>query len=192
MVRTQTRDETQPRGVGAVRRALRSALLAGFALAWAAVGASAADDPLLKRLVGEWEGLGTFRWDAGSDPERLYCKITAAFAADGSLHQTGRCALTTDSAAISIDIRAGKAGSYDGVASGALGFGIVAKKSSPFTGTGKGNQLVLTAQPGEDQAGPTTTIIDLLTRGFRVRAERIDAATGKKYTASDVTFGPPA
>jgi hypothetical protein len=192
MVRTETRDETQPRGVRAVRRALRGAAIASIALAWAAAGASAADDPLLKRLVGEWEGLGTVRWDAGSDPERVYCKITAALTADGLLRQSGRCALATDSAAISIDIRAGNAGSYSGVATGALGFGIVARKSSSFTGTGKGNQLVLTTPPGDDRTGPTTTIIDLLNRGFRVRAELIDASTGKKYTASDVTFGPPS
>ena len=25
--------------------------------------------------VGDWEGLGTFRWDSGSDPERVYCRI---------------------------------------------------------------------------------------------------------------------
>jgi hypothetical protein len=172
-----------------MRKAVRFALaLAAFTAAVAA--AHAADDPLLKRLVGEWEGLGTFRWDAGSDPERVYCKITAVFAADGSLHQTGRCALATDSAAVNIDIRPEKAGSYSGVATGAAGLGIVARKSTNFAGTGKGNQLVLIAQG--DQAGPTTTTIDLLNRGFRIRAERIDAASGKKYVASDVTFGPPA
>jgi hypothetical protein len=89
-----------------------------------------------------------------------------------------------------MEIRASAPGVYSGTATGAAGLGIIARRTSPITGTGKGNQVVLTAPPGQGEVGPATTIIDLQQRGFRVRTERIDPATGKKYTAGDVAFGP--
>jgi hypothetical protein len=164
--------------------------MAAASLAWYAPGALAADDPLLKRLIGEWEGIGQFRWDSTSEPERAYCKISNTIAADGTFREIGRCALATNSASLSMELKAGGPGVYSGSATGSTGLGIVARRTAPIAGTGKGNQIVLTAPPAEGEAGPAITIIDLQARGFRVRTERVDPATGKKYTAGDVTFGP--
>jgi hypothetical protein len=189
MVRTETGNDPERGRIGAV--ILRSAFLAIAATAaiWTVGAAIAADDPLLRRLVGEWEGAGTFRWDAASAPERLYCRISAALTTDGSLRQTGRCALATDSAALTIEISPGSAGRYSGVATGSMGLGIILRKSGSFTGTGRGNQLVLTAPP-DGQEGPVVTTIDLTNRGFRTRTQRVDNATGTRYVAAELTFGP--
>jgi hypothetical protein len=171
-------------------RGLRLLMLAAAVL-WLPATVTAADDPLLKRLVGEWEGVGTFRWGIGSAPEPLYCRITGALTTDGGLRQTGRCALATDSAALTIDIVPASVGRYSGIATGSMGLGIIARKSGSFTGTGRGNQLVLTAPP-DGQEGPVVTTIDLINRGFRARTQRLDNATGTRYTAAELTFGPPS
>ena len=91
------------------------------ALALTAGAAHAADDAMLKRLVGDWIGNGMFRWDSVTDPERLYCQISGTIMPDGSLHESGRCALSTDSAALSLDVRAGDGGAYSGTANAGLG-----------------------------------------------------------------------
>ncbi len=53
---------------GGVMRILSAVALAVLTL----VGvARAADDAMLKKLVGDWVGTGQFRWDSVSDPERL-------------------------------------------------------------------------------------------------------------------------
>ncbi len=170
--------------------------IAAFAFALAGMVAAgsvhAADDALLKRLVGDWEGIGTFRWDAGSDPERVFCKINATQLPDGGIKQTGRCALTTDSAALTIEIKAAAAGSYTGTATSGLGLGLVSRKPATFSGTGKGNTIVLTAPPAEGQPGPTVTTIDLIAGGFKIRADRIDGTTGKKFVGAEITFGKPS
>jgi hypothetical protein len=159
----------------------------GFAMAFIAIAASAstaaaADDPMLKRLVGAWVGNGQFRWDSVTDPERLYCRISGVFMPDGVLHQAGRCALSVDSAGLSFDIRAGTGGSYSGTATAGP------RSPVPFSGTGKSNRLVLVAP--DANGSPATTTIDLVSGGFHVVAERIDPKTGKKYVVGDVTFVP--
>jgi hypothetical protein len=172
-----------------VRVGLRLAIVIAAVSAMLGV-ASAADDPLLKRMVGEWEGSGTFRWDATSQPERLYCRLTGTFASDGSFRHSGRCALVTDAANITIEITPVRAGtSYTGTATGSMGLGIIARKSGSFTGTGRASQIVLTAPP-DGQEGPVVTTIDLLNRGFRTRTQRVDPNTGRQYVAAELTFGP--
>ena len=147
------------------------------------VGAAhAADDPMLQRLGGDWVGNGQFRWDSVTDPERLFCHITASFMPDGSLQQTGRCALPTDSAALTIEIHPNGSGGYSGTAKAGP------RQPVPFSGTGKQNQFVLI---GKDSDGnPSTTTIDLLAGGFHVIVDHIDPKTGKKYAVGDVTFLP--
>lgn len=148
---------------------------------------SAADDPVLKRLVGEWVGQGTFRWDSISEPERLYCKVTNTLGADGVFHETGRCAVANDSAAVRVEIRPDKAGVYSGSASTGLGL----RKPATFTGTGKANQILLVTSAEADDGHPVTITLDAISGGFRIRAERFDPTTGKKFLASDATFGAP-
>ena len=162
-----------------------TATLAAAMMALAS-GAFAADDPALKKLVGEWIGQGMFRWDSISDPERLYCRISSTISADGVFRETGRCAVANDSAAVRVEIQAVAAGKYAGSASTGLGL----RKPATFTGTGKGNQLVLVAtETGEPV--PTVLTIDIISGGFRIRAERTDPKTGRKFTATDATFAPP-
>ena len=163
-----------------------TATLAAGMMALASGAAFAADDPALKKLVGEWIGQGMFRWDSISDPERLYCRISSTISADGVFRETGRCAVANDSAAVRVEIQAVAAGKYAGSASTGLGL----RKPATFTGTGKGNQLVLVAtETGEPV--PTVLTIDITSGGFRIRAERTDPKTGRKFTATDATFAPP-
>jgi type 1 fimbria pilin len=163
-----------------------TATLAAAMMALASGAAFAADDPALKKLVGEWIGQGMFRWDSISDPERLYCRISSTISADGVFRETGRCAVANDSAAVRVEIQAVAAGKYAGSASTGLGL----RKPATFTGTGKGNQLVLVAtETGEPV--PTVLTIDIISGGFRIRAERTDPKTGRKFTATDATFAPP-
>jgi len=92
-----------------------------------------------------------------------------------------------DSAAIRMDIQLETAGVYSGSASTGLGL----RKPVQFGGTGKGNQLVLTYPAGPDDLGPTVVTLEAVTGGFHVRADRTDNKTGKKFIATDATFGPP-
>jgi hypothetical protein len=136
----------------------------------------------LKRLVGEWVGRGSFRWDSSSEPERLYCKLTATLTNDGAgMKQAGRCAIATDSRAVEVDITAAGGGVYHGTARG-LGTG----RSATITATVKGDQIVLTAEVAEGP--PPVTTIELFEGGYRIKAERTDPKTGVKYVASEVTF----
>jgi hypothetical protein len=171
---------------GAVR-AVKAAAIGVVAAAALVLGtANAADDPALKRLVGEWIGDGMFRWDSISDPERLYCKISSTISTDGVFHETGRCAVANDSAAVRVEIQSLSAGKYAGSASTGLGL----RKPATFTGTGRTNQIVLVATETNEPT-PTVLTIDIGSNGFRIRAERTDPKTGKKFTASDATFAHP-
>ena len=177
-------------GRGLAAGAVRAVKAAGIGVVVAAAlvlgTAQAADDPALKRLVGEWIGDGVFRWDSISDPERLYCKVTSTISADGIFHETGRCAVANDSAAVRVDIQPLSAGKYAGSASTGLGL----RKPATFTGTGKTNQIVLVATETNEPT-PTVLTIDIGSGGFRIRAERTDPKTGKKFTATDATFAHP-
>src|SRR5665213_2986756 len=119
-----------------------------------ASAAHAADDPMLAKLAGSWVGNGLFRWDSVTDPERVYCEINGSLMPDGTLHESGRCALTTDSAALTFDIRSGGNGTYSGSANAGLGL----RKATPFTGTGKANHMVLSVPASDGTAATTTTI----------------------------------
>jgi hypothetical protein len=179
--------KSKPRGSGVmIERVARA--FAVLAIASVATAAAGADDPLLKRLVGVWQGTGVFRWDSVAEPERLSCSITNTIAADGVFRQSGRCTRGGDSATLSMEITARAPGAYSGYATGA-GARALVRQNAPFTGTGKSNKIVLIAPPGQGDAGPSITTIDLLNKGFRVRNERTDPATGRTYTAGDVTFG---
>jgi hypothetical protein len=157
---------------------------AGAASLFLATGTDAADDVLLKRFVGEWVGTGSFRYDSASGADPLWCRITGTVDGDGALIESGRCSLPDQAASFRAEIRPAGSGKYNGTASGVLGLA----KAPAFTGTGKTNQLVFVA-PTDD--GPVTVVLDLVSGGFRMKAERADPKTGTKYSPIDVKFGPP-
>jgi hypothetical protein len=176
MVRNQGKARARRSGL---RTALVGALLAATLLA---PTAQAAEDPLLKKLVGTWIGRGTFRWDSTSEPERLYCKLTATLTNDGAgMKQTGRCAIATDSRAVEIEIVAEGGGVYHGTAKG-MGGG----RSASVTAVVKDNQIVLTTEVPEGP--PPVTTIELFDGGYHIQAERVDPKTGVKYVPAEATF----
>jgi hypothetical protein len=161
-------------------------LMIGLALLCFA-NTAAADDLLLKRLVGEWIGRGMVQLNAAAEPERLYCKITNALSPDGaSLHQTGRCALPTNSVAVQAELQALGAGRYSGSANRRG-----APAAATFSGTARANQIVLTAETTASKTKATATAtIDLADNGFRIKAVRVDPKTNTPYTVSEVVFLP--
>ncbi len=163
-------------------------LMIGVALLCvASTAAMAADDAILKRMVGEWVGRGTVRLKADEEPQRLFCRVTNALDRGGqSLHQNGRCALPNLSVAIEAVIEAVGTRRYRGSA-GRRGSPPVAT----FSGAAKNNQLVLTAETQDDDEESTATAtLDVDDNGFRIRAVAVDPKTKATHTVSDVVFRP--
>ena len=102
-------------------RTLGAAIVATMLLS--AATADAGDDPLLKRLVGDWIGTGSFRWDSVSDADPLWCRVSGALDADGTLRQSGRCSLPDQAVSFSVEIHPAGGGKYTGKASGPFGAG---------------------------------------------------------------------
>jgi hypothetical protein len=130
-------------------------------------------------------GTGSFRYDSTSSAVALWCKVGGTLTADGTLHESGRCSLPDQAVSFGADIRPLGGGKYAGTASAVLGLA----KAPEFSGTGKGAQLVLTLTTGDN--GPVTVVMDAITGGFTMKAERTDPETGKKYQPVNVKFGPP-
>ncbi len=161
-------------------------LVIGLALICAASTATAAEDGLLKQLVGDWVGQGTIRLKADEAPQRLYCKITNALDANGtSLHQIGRCALPDMSVAIESVIEAVGAGRYSGSAG---------RRGSPpaaiFSGTARSDGIELTAETSDESKSTATATLAVADDGFRVKAVHTDPKTNLTYTVSDIVFRP--
>jgi hypothetical protein len=178
MVRHQARPEQRRRTGRGVRAGtiLTLALLAGLA------PATAADDPILSRMVGEWIGDGTARITARSEPERIYCRIIATLAG-ATLRQTGRCSVASNSGALSSTILAKGGGRYEGTMTAPqLG-------SAQSRGTGSGNRLQMTAdytdQKTKEKRRATVTMT-LSGNGYRVVTA--NAGAGGDYVQSDIVF----
>ena len=153
---------------------------------------AAADDTLLARFAGEWIGRGIFRQGPEGDPENVYCKITNALADGGDeLTMRGRCALASNTAAISFTITAEGGGRYSG---GGGGLGIAARGQATVTGIARGSRIDLSAELLDtvtEKSSTGTATIDVLADGsYRIRARATQKATGISYTAAEVLFEP--
>jgi hypothetical protein len=144
--------------------------------------AAAADDGMLKRMVGDWIGQGIVRLKADEAPQRLYCKLTGALDPGGrSLRQSGRCALPDLSVAVEAVIEAIGPGRYRG-SGGRRGN----PPAATFSGVVKGDQFVLTAETDDDESSKPTATVDVGDDGFRVRAVAVNRKTNATYTVTDV------
>ncbi len=154
------------------------------ALVCAAGSAAAADDGMLKRMVGDWVGQGVVRLKADEEPQRLFCKLTGTLDPGGqSLHQTGRCALPDLSVAVEAVIEAIGPGRYRG-SGGRRGN----PPAATFTGIAKGDQFLLTAETDDEEKSKPTATVDVGDNGFRVRAVAVNHKTNATYTVTDVVF----
>jgi len=163
---------------------MKRLVIGAVLLVCAAGTAAAADDAILKQMVGEWIGRGTVRLKADEEPQRLFCKVTNALDGSGhSLHQIGRCALPKMSVAIEAVIEAVGTGRYRGSA-GRHG----SPPAATFSGTARSDRLVLTAETGDDDKSTATATLDVADDGFRIRAVAVDPKTKATYTVSDVVF----
>jgi hypothetical protein len=154
-------------------------------LVCAAGSAAAADDGMLKRMVGDWIGQGMVRLKADEEPQRLYCKITGALAPDGrSLRESGRCALPELSVAIEAVVEAVGSGRYRG-SGGRRGN----PPAATFSGSAKSDRLVLIADTDDgEEKNKATATVEVGDDGFRVRAVAVNRKTNATYTVTDVIF----
>ncbi len=146
-----------------------------------------ADDALLSKLVGEWTGRGTIKLKPGSEPERVFCKVTNTLLDDGkTLDQKGRCSLASSSGRIDGEIRADGGGKYSGTLAS-----LASRGPATLAGTGNSSRLVLNASFVDTFTGDRDTsvnTIEVLPGGYRLSTVRKDPKTGSTYTSSTITF----
>lgn len=148
--------------------------------------ATAAEDPFLSRLVGEWTGRGTMQTSPAAEPERVFCRIANSLASDGAtLQQRGRCSLASNSGPIDGTISAMGANLY----SGALN-SLASKGPARISGSASGSRLELSSEYVDTFDGKparATIVIDLIAGGgYRLVSTRLDPAGAWK--ASEIVF----
>jgi hypothetical protein len=163
-----------------MKRALpAAAFLATLAFTLPALAA----DPILAKLAGDWTGRGTYKESAQAPGERIFCKITNTLAQNGNaLQQSGRCAITSGSSAISGLIQSNGGGSYSGSLSS-----LASDGPAQFTGTGSGGRLTLSLSFVDGvthQPAKSVTTMTLSGNGYRLLSTRKDGG----WTPTDITF----
>ena len=176
-----------PSGARTRRSTALALAVSGLWLAVAAPSASAADDPLLSSLVGDWIGRGKARTSPTAAEELVYCKIANRLIDGGkTLEQKGRCALATNSGPVKGRITAAGDGHYEGSLESFSTNGV-----ATLNGTGKSNTLVLTAS-FTDRATkkPTAAKITLVAGDgkYRLVSEALDAAGNAAVKTGDIVF----
>ncbi|MEJ0013322.1 MAG: hypothetical protein WDM94_12010 [Bauldia sp.] len=163
------------------------AILAAALISLMPAAALAADDALLAKLVGEWTGRGMIVVKPGSDPERVFCKLTNTLKDDGkTLDQKGRCSLASSSGRIDGEIRADGGGKYSGTLAS-----LASRGPASLAGTGNASRLDLNASFIDTLTGqPDTSVntIEVLPGGYRLSTVRKDPRTGASYASSTITF----
>ncbi len=164
-----------------MKRALPLALLATITFAVPAL----ADDPILSRLAGNWTGRGTYQESASAKQERIFCKITNTLVQNGTaLQQSGRCAVTSGSSAISGLIKSTGGGRYSGSLNSLASVG-----AAQFTGHGSGGRLTLSmsfVDTTTHASARSVTTMALSGSGYHLTNRR--SGGGKSWTSTDINF----
>ena len=175
-----------------------------------AAPASAADDPFLSQLVGNWIGRGAMIQNADAKPERVYCKITNTLADNGaSLLQEGRCSLASNSGPIKGKISFAGDGAYAGTLENPAAKGPVRLNGTLATMTKDPEGRIVPAEKttkpeekiealqmdtvyvdrlSDSEVRSVNTIAVQPTGGYTLLATRVNPATGETYTSSRIDF----
>jgi hypothetical protein len=162
--------------------------LAALLLGLGGPAALAAEDAFLSQLVGSWTGRGAMRISPDAEPERVYCKIANALAADGAtLQQKGRCSLASNSGPIDGTISALGSNLYGGLLNS-----LASKGPATIAGSASGSRLELNADfvdSFDGKSARSVIVIDLISGGgYRLTSTRVNPETGASYTASEIVF----
>jgi hypothetical protein len=169
--------------------ARRASLIVALFLGLAPLPVSAAEDPILSQLAGDWIGRGTFKQSANAEPELVYCKVANRLVDGGSaLEQKGRCAVATNSGAIKGLITANGAGTYQGSLES-----ISTKGPATIAGKGSNGVIVLSADFVDRKTrkpGKSTIKLVVADGKYRLVSNSINPATNAEFVASDILFTP--
>ncbi len=164
-----------------MKRALPLAFLAIIALTLPALAA----DPILSRLAGSWTGHGSYKESASAAEERIFCKITNTLVENGTaLQQSGRCAVTSGSSAISGLIKSTGGGRYSGTLNS-----LASEGPASFSGSGSGGRLTLSMSFVDAQthaSAKSVTTMTLTGSGYRLLSRRNEGGTS--WTPTDIVF----
>ena len=164
-----------------MKRALPLAFLATIAFTLPAFAA----DPILSRLVGSWTGRGSYKESAAAAEERIFCKITNTLVENGTaLKQSGRCAVTSGSSAITGLIKSTGGGRYSGTFDS-----LASDGPATVNGTGSGGRLTLSMAFVDSQSHASVKSVTTMTitgKGYRLLSRRSDG--GRTWTPTDINF----
>lgn len=178
-----TRPQTMPRPAFRLP-ALAGVVAAGF-LALAPAPSSAAGDPILSQLAGNWVGRGMVKQSANGEAEQVYCKIANKLVNNGAaLEQKGRCAIATNSGSIKGTISAGSGGNYSGTLDT-----FTTKGPAKIAGKAASNTINFSAEFVDRKTNqPTRAMIKLVVADGKYRL--VSNAANDAFVASDITFTP--
>ena len=170
------------------RRRARASLAAAALVAVLGLHPSmAAADPLLADMEGDWIGRGTFVTSDTAAPELVYCRITNRLTeGDARLEQRGRCAVASNSSAVTGHLTANGGGRY----SGAL-HSISSSGPANVSGTGSAGRLELTADFVDRRSrerGKAVISLVVTDGRYRLVSNPIGSNGAKHYPTTDIVF----
>jgi hypothetical protein len=165
--------------------AIAAGAFAAGMIAFAPTPAPAAGDPILSQLAGNWIGRGMVKQSANGAAEQVYCKIANKLVNNGTaIEQKGRCAIATNSGAITGKISASAGGSYSGTLDT-----FNTKGPAKIAGKAASNTINFSAEFVDRKTNrPTKATIKLVVADGKYRL--VSNAANDAFVASDITFTP--